>query len=351
MQNQAKNRTQLVWDHWHIEVSSICALKCPRCPRAEVSENLLNQQLSLQFFQEQLGPTIIKQIRKITFCGNDGDPIYCKDFLDICAWIKSINNQIQLVIITNGSYKTQQWWNQLANILGKNDEIHWSLDGWDQTSNTQYRVNCDWASIMNGYQSFSKINQDTYRVWAAIAFKFNQHQLEFMKSMAKEFNFDLFQLTKSTKFGENYPEVYGLDDNLCPDNKELVSIGHRFQRSLFTLTNKSRPGQDLKEIFLHRASDLKQKNQYSGICLIGNKGVFLNSQGEFYPCCWTANRYKHNSNWHKLAKINFNLKNKKFYDILEDSFWTTDFLKFDSSECQTKCTQDKLSDVEHTTEW
>lgn len=38
----------LVWDHWHIEASSKCALRCPRCPRAELSGSLLSQQLSLE---------------------------------------------------------------------------------------------------------------------------------------------------------------------------------------------------------------------------------------------------------------------------------------------------------------
>ena len=85
--------------------------------------------------------------------------------------------------------------------------------------------------------------------------------------------------------------------------------------------------------------------------MIGNKGVFLNSQGEFYPCCWTANRYEHNQSWHELARTKFNLYANTFEQILSDSFWDSDFLKFDSFECRTKCTPEKLSDLEHTTEW
>ena len=54
----------LAWDHWHIEASSKCALRCPRCPRAELSESLLNQQLSLSFFQNQIGQDTIAQIKK-----------------------------------------------------------------------------------------------------------------------------------------------------------------------------------------------------------------------------------------------------------------------------------------------
>ena len=341
----------LAWDHWHIEPSSICTLKCPRCPRAEVPESLLNRQLTLKFFQEQIGKDVVKGIKKITFCGNDGDPIYCKELIEICHWLKLCNPNIHLVIITNGSYKTPKWWTSLSTVLDHRDEINWSIDGWDQPSNEQYRVNSDWSSIIDGYQAFALHNNDTYRVWASIGFKFNQNHIDHMKSISSDLGFDLFQLTKSTKFGSHYPEAYGINDPLCPDRDDLVSSSHRFERVLFELTNKARPGQQLKEIFFSRAQDLQNKNQYSGICLIGNKGVFLNSQGEFYPCCWTANRYQHNKDWHTLAQHRFNLSTRTFQDIIKDSFWSTDFLKFDSLECRTKCTSEKLADREHTTEW
>lgn len=346
----ARGSTVLAWDHWHIEAASICTLKCPRCPRAEVPETLLNRQLDLAFFQNQIGASIVKQIRKITFCGNDGDPIYCRDFLDICGWLKQVNQELNLVIITNGSYRSTEWWHKLAKILDHGDEIHWSLDGWDQHSNSQYRINCDWDSISSGIETFAAHNSQTYRVWAAIAFSFNQHKLHEQQQLAKRWLFDAYQLTKSTKFGSRYPGAYGQDDALEPTNKELVSSGDRFERSITTLSSKPRPGQELRQIFLSRAKDIA-KQQYSGICLIGNKGVFLNSQGEFYPCCWTANRYAHNAAWHKLAQSRFNLHTTTFEQILKDTFWTEDFLKFNSLECTTKCTPQRLADPAHSTEW
>lgn len=342
----------LAWDHWHIEPSSICTLKCPRCPRAEVPESLLNRQLTLDFFVNQLGANVVRQIRKITFCGNDGDPIYCKDFLEICSWIKEVNPTINLVLITNGSYKPVEWWTRLAEIFNEHDEVHWSLDGWDQHSNEQYRVNSNWASIAQGIRTFRCYNGSTYTVWASIAFRFNEHAINWQKGLAKEWRFDLYQLTKSTKFASKYPEAYGgAQDMLEPTDPNLVASGHRFERVLTPISAKIRPAAELKTIFLQRAQDLDKHTQYSGICLIGNKGVFLNSQGEFYPCCWTANRYEHNNFWHTLAQSRFNLNQKTFTEIMSDPFWTSDFLKFDSLECRTKCTREKLSDLSHTTEW
>ena len=343
--------TMLAWDHWHIELSSICTLKCPRCPRAEVPESLLNRQLSLSFFQNQIGKDIVKQIRKITFCGNDGDPIYCKEFIEICAWLKQVNPSISLVVVTNGSYKPMAWWTELGKVLDHNDEINWSIDGWDQASNEIYRVNSNWSSIRNGILSFNQANSSTYKVWASIAFRFNQDHIEQQKLLAMSLMFDGYQLTKSTKFGSKYPDAYGQDDLLEPTDPNLIATGHRFEREFTNYTNRVRPGTELKKIFLQRAQDLDKQQQYSGICFIGNKGVFLNSLGEFYPCCWTALRYPHNEKWNSLAASKFNLHHRTFDEIIKDKFWTSDFLKFDSLECTTKCTQDRLSDLHHTTEW
>lgn len=341
----------IAWDHWHIEPSSICALRCPRCPRAEVPDTLLNRQLTLDFFQNQIGPDIIGQIRKITFCGNDGDPIYCRELVEICSWIKTVRSDLHLVIVTNGSHRPAGWWQDLGRVLDHHDEIHWSIDGWDQSSNELYRVNSDWSSMMQGMQTFCAANQTTYRVWDTIAFRFNQWNLDKIQHMARAAGMDAWQMTKSTKFGSHYPEAYGHDDALCPERADLVSSSHRFERAWYDLTAKARPGSALKQIFWQRAQQLAEKNLYAGICLIGNKGVFVNSLGEFYPCCWTATRYAHNQAWHDLARTRFNLWHHTFAEVLCDAFWQQQFLQFDSHECRTKCTPDKIKDAAHTTEW
>jgi len=188
---------------------------------------------------------------------------------------------------------------------------------------------------MQGIKSFADSNAGrTYRTWAAIAFRFNQNHLNHMQKSAQALGMDMFQLTKSTKFGSHYPEAYGKEDPLCPDRPDLVSSNHRFQRVLAPLTGRARPSDSLKEIFWQRAQNLDKHNQY-----IGNKGMFLNSQGEFYPCCWTANRYPHNQQWHDLSQSRFNLWHRSFEQILKDDFWSGDFLDFDSLECRTKWTK------------
>jgi MoaA/NifB/PqqE/SkfB family radical SAM enzyme len=336
---------KIALDHWHIELSSICTLQCPRCPRAEIPESLLNRQLTLNFFKNQLGIDTVRQIKKITLCGNDGDPIYCREFLDIIQWIRTINTELQFVLITNGSYKTKDWWQTIGSIFNTRDEVCWSVDGWDQDSNQKYRVNSNWNSIIDGINWFNSVNSTTYKTWSSIGFRFNESNLDSIKNLAKNLAFDRFQLTKSTKFGSKYPTAYGNNDYLEPTEPSLISSGVRFERIYETFTNKLYP-EPMKKVFFERLSELQQ-SEYSGICFIGNKGIFLNSQGEFYPCCWTANRYDHNKKW----QGRFNLHQQTFQEIINDIFWTTEFLKFDNLECQTKCTQERLNDQQHTVEW
>jgi len=337
--------------HWHIEVSSICTLKCPRCPRAEVPETLLNRQLDLAFFQEQFGADIIRQAKKISFCGNDGDPIYCKEFLEICGWIKFINPSIQLLIVTNGSYKTTEWWFRLANILNGNDEIHWSLDGWDQESNKQYRINCNWYSITNGIGVFKEYNNKTYTTIATIAFRFNQKNLDNIVNIAKTYDIDAWQLTKSTKFGSTYPDVYGEYDELEPTDYKLIATSERFEREITRLSSKTPPSEALAEIFIDKANEVLNSTEYPALCYVGTKGLFLKANGELYPCCWTANRYEHNKKIIALAETRFNLYQRTLTEILQDEWWSGEFKQFDNLECKTKCTREKLSNTTYVTEW
>lgn len=344
------DRFMLKWDHWHIEVSSKCALKCPRCPRVEIPESLLNTQLTQKFFEDQIGPDVLRQIKKITFCGNDGDPIYCSEFLDIVRYIKQCHPAINLVLITNGSHKHPGWWSELGALFDKNDEIQWSIDGVDQATNSQYRVNSDWDSIIGGIRAFKDSNTASFSTWALIGFKFNEHLISDAIRLAKSFQFDRVQITKSTKFGSVYPSSYPANDPLEP-SKALMPQGHRYEREYVSISTRAAPSDQVKIEFASRARLLANDGRYSGICLIGNKGVFLNSHGEFYPCCWVANRFTHNAKWLERAKQSFNLTHRTFVEIINDPFWTNEFLQFDSYECATKCPASKLNDTTHTVDW
>jgi len=331
--------------HWHIEISSKCTLKCPRCPRLEESDTLVQTELPLDFFKKNFTPEFIeKNVEKITFCGDDGDPIYSHDLIKVIKYFKSIK-PVKFVIVTNGSYKGTEWFQQLGLVLNQDDHIHWSLDGWDQESNEQYRVNSHWDSIVANITAFRFVSK-AYMTWDAIVFSFNQDRLDHMAQLARNLKFDQFQITRSTKFNKVY-DIYPADDPLQPRDN-FISNNYRFQREWTNLSGRTDTpvGYDTNLALYQKATVI---NDVKPLCSIGNKGLFINSQGRFFPCCWVANRYDHNSEWAELSK-SFDLNIKSLDLALSDAFWRKDLENFSWTECKTKCNISVVNQ-DYATEW
>jgi MoaA/NifB/PqqE/SkfB family radical SAM enzyme len=331
--------------HFHIEISSKCTLRCPRCARQEVPDSLINTELDLTFFQRNFTPEfVLDNVEKITFCGDDGDPIYAHDLIPVIRYIKSIK-PVEIVIVTNGSHKKPEWWQELGSVLTEQDTVHFSIDGWNNETNNLYRVNSDYNSIIEGVASLRSTSACRL-VWAAIAFKFNEDHLTRIVSAAQRSGFDAVQFTKSTKFGSIYPS-YGADDPLEP-SKKFVSSSHRFERDVILLRSRGLNSQaNTKNIQLYKS--VTEVNGVRPLCEIGNKGLYIDARGRLFPCCWVANRYSHNTEWQQLAE-QFNLHRRTLSDTVTDEFWNTKFKTFGWQECQTKCVASRV-DEKYATEW
>jgi MoaA/NifB/PqqE/SkfB family radical SAM enzyme len=331
--------------HFHIEISSKCTLRCPRCARQEVPNGLVNTELDLEFFKRNFTPEFIQaNVEKITFCGDDGDPVYAHDLIPVVEYIKSVK-PVDIVIVTNGSHKKTQWWAELGRLLTPNDSVHFSIDGYDNNSNNLYRVNSDYNSIVAGLQTL-RSTSDCEIVWAAIAFKFNEDHLGDMRKFAQQLGVDRFQLTKSTKFGSVYPS-YGINDPLQPSVK-FVSSSHRFERETTAFTELGQH-EEIKFTNIKLFDQTKSRNGITPLCEIGNKGLYIDARGRLFPCCWVANRYNHNSEWQQLAE-NFDLHKKTLIDVLADPYWDNELQAFKWQECQTKC-KSSIVDRNYATSW
>lgn len=334
--------TLATW-HFHIEISSKCTLRCPRCARQEVPDTLVNTELDLEFFKRNFTPEFItNNVEKITFCGDDGDPIYAHDLVPVIRYIKSIK-PVEIVIVTNGSHKKIEFWTELGSLLDANDSVHFSIDGWDNASNNLYRVNSDFDTILEGLVYLRKASRCQI-VWAAIAFKFNEQHVAKMVNTANSWGVDVFQLTKSTKFGKVYPS-YGEADPLQPA-ESLISSTERFERDYIVLHNHIKT-ESLSNILAFQNS--KEINGVRPLCTIGNKGLYIDARGRLFPCCWVANRYTHNTEWQEIAE-RFNLHNRTLTNALTDEFWTGEFHTFRWQECKTKCAAARV-DEKYATEW
>jgi MoaA/NifB/PqqE/SkfB family radical SAM enzyme len=298
----------------------------------------------LEFFKRNFTPEfILSNVEKITFCGDDGDPIYAHDLIAVIEYIKSVKS-VEIVVITNGSHKRETWWSELGSVLDDTDTVHFSIDGWDNESNNQYRVNSDFDSIIRGIVGIRRTSACRL-VWAAIAFKFNELHLDRMQSMAQQLNMDVFQITRSTKFGSVYPG-YGVNDALEPSAK-YVSSTQRFEREVVALTQKTAYTEHKINVALY--NKVKDNTDIVPLCEIGNKGLYIDAQGRLFPCCWVANRYSHNTEWQQLAD-QFDLKQRTLTEVVADPFWETEFRQFGWQECRTKCAK-AVVNQDYATNW
>ena len=296
--------------HWHIEPTSKCILECPLCDRTwfyDKFKKRLNHEIDIKHLQNFLSDDAYT----LRLCGNNGDPIYHSKFLELCKMLKKDGHVLK--ITTNGSNKRESWWSDLGSILTKHDEIVFSIDGLKDT-NSIYRKNSNWDSIIKGIKTIAKNN--IYTEWKFIVFKHNQHQIDEAKRLSEKLGINFFRLEKSDRWLDNH--------DLKPDEEYI------------------------DDFFVHQEKVLKDKNYSTKIdpyCLINGvpkRLLYIDSEGFFYPCCWMGTyRYKQKSMFSPLIS-KYNIANFKSKDLLKnneiiDFFTTTKDFKSAHECCKMQC--------------
>jgi len=341
--------------HWHFEVSGKCTLQCPRCPRNDTARvPWFNKELSLDFFKKTLPPSLLKkEVKRITMCGDIGDPIYASEYLEIVDYIKTHNDKIHVYTITNGSYKKADWWRDFAKISNEYDTINFSVDGYDHASNILYRVGSDWESIMQGMDIMCK-QSPAFVYWAAIVFSFNQDHLARMANQATTIGCDGLQLTYSTKFGSKYGSAYGGDADKLEPRLEFISKSHRYERHFKNLSGRKQLNDNYMShnIKMYKEISSQYNKMITPMCSIGNRGLYVSADGILHPCSWVSYPYvsqstdrkliKFEDSFHQVHRDKLSLINRTLDEVLDDNIWDHLFTSFNDAksawvECEQKC--------------
>ena len=73
------------------------------------------------------------------------------------------------------------------------------------------------------------------------------------------------------------------------------------------------------------------------LCMIGTKGLFVDSQGYFYPCCWIINKYNR-PEYEKWLTDDKNIKVSGLESVLNTDFWKTFIQQIPQTDiCKLKC--------------
>lgn len=345
--------------YWHLEVSSKCTLACPRCPRTEKPDMYKVTEHDLKFVKKALTPKILDTSTDVLICGGQGDPIYCKELLGIISYIKSINSKVGIKLITNGSYKTEAWWEKLASILNEYDSVVFSVDGWDNESNNRYRVNSDFDSILLGVRKLST-NSNINIIWSTIVFSFNENNLEEIQSIAEQNGATHFQVVQSNLFGSKINDY--IDPQLGYDPLEPNYKGKFFHSDrglIIPLKENAKKmwsnsfRSNIQELYESIKSQFDNKDILPS-CLLNERGLYIDAEGILYPCSWISHPFGERSNNTKTIKWKdslfvkykdkFNLHNYSLDAILNSKEWNKLNNSFYDNEkhfieCTQKCSK------------
>ena len=290
---------------FHIELTNICTLKCSGCSRTRFinmfPQHWKNHSIDVNSLMNFLDCDLTNM--NISFCGNYGDPIYHPDFHNIISQFKS--RGAILSIITNGSYKTKQWWEQTVGILTEQDTVTFSVDGLPENFTT-YRVNADWKSIEVGMKVVAQSKCGSK--WSYIPFNYNENNIEQAKDLCKKLGIKEFEINYSDRWDEHTVHLRPSDDQIGPRDQAMQNW-----------KNNSTTG------------------TLNPQCATG-KDHFITAEGYYAPCCYAVDFRFYYKTPFGLDKKRYNITATTISKILEDQV-TIDFMSNlkDFKVCQFTC--------------
>ena len=185
----------------HVEITTDCNAACPMCAR-NVKGGRRNPlfkvtSLSVADFSRIISPSVVKQLEKVTLCGNYGDPCMSPSCMGISQYLVECNPKLKIGIHTNGGMQDPSWWASLGQIIKKPSYVRFSIDGLEHT-NHLYRQHVRWGALMAHVKAF--IGSGGNAQWDYIVFQHNEHQVHTARDLALHMGFTQFFMKKTARF-------------------------------------------------------------------------------------------------------------------------------------------------------
>jgi MoaA/NifB/PqqE/SkfB family radical SAM enzyme len=339
----------------HVELSSYCNLACPACPRTVDGgirvPNFISNSLSLADFKKIFPQNLLQQMTDLLFCGNYGDPMMCKEVLEILYYIRECNNSMRITFSTHGGIRSVKFWQELGNL--KKDlpklKVRFCIDGLEDTNHI-YRVGIEWNKLIENASNF--INSGGQAEWDFLVFRHNQHQVNDAKMLASKMGFDKFIPTNPHGFKYNgkmrvvdkngefvrllernsvmqQPKDEDYNFNDIEYNYNKTQVEDMFNQILIESTDSTNKiHHNIIEKFNSR-DNIQIKNC---ICK-DSKEIYIDSSGGVHPCCYLGHISQQSLPIHELVMHkswventvgleNINALNRSLQDIVDSDYFS-----------------------------
>lgn len=296
----------------HVEASSRCNSRCPMCSRytndgylqPELKENDLSEDIFYKLFTVEF----TSQLDHVYFSGVYGDPCLNKNLPNFVKYL--IDNGCKSVSIdTNGGYRNESWW---ADLAIPNVTINFAIDGVDNDTLDRYRIGVIYDKVIKNLKSFTSAGGKAQ--WNFIVFKHNEHQVKQAEQLAKEYKAD-FRIKVTQKFRSKKHWKVMEDGKIIDTLEPPVNVEYRHP-------NVGINDHDTTSIIKF---NLERYNSLNGMKVncksLQRKEIYLSANGLLFPCCYLGT-YTHDSpgsyQFRSLYKLsNFDLNNLSVENIVD----------------------------------
>jgi len=315
-----------ILDNWYfnthnlqIDVTSHCNARCAFCVRQQDGTAQTKPELELKHFDTTLWDRLVSKdtrgwfIKELTLNGNWGDPMMHPTLVEMLDKFAHYHPETQLFMHTNGSMRSTEFWNDLAESFRKftNHTVIFAVDGMKDTHSI-YRVRTNWDKILENIKSFTN-NKGRARVVMTV-FKHNIHQIKQVEEIAKECGCIEFETRESHG-------AHTIQDGVVLEHIEVEAYQTRLGNDDYSMS-------DNRDFGLF--SDIKIKNSKSKCPWYNQRQVQIDPWGTVWPCCHTSlfGRHFNNINIETSVDSSFvsarkdnNLENKTLREILNNQWY------------------------------
>ena len=194
----------------NIDITHRCPLQCPNCQRnyhfGKLGRKVYGQDVSLDDIKK-----LAKHYKNFDFCGQLSDPVHHPKFIEILEYL--YKNNIRAQVHNASSAKPKSWYIKAFKAHPKANWI-FGIDGLPEQSHN-YRVNQDGKKLYDIMLEARKhLLHKRQILWQYIVFKYNEHNIEKAKEMAKRDGI-YFLMIQSSRWRKRD----GTDDPLKPSDE------------------------------------------------------------------------------------------------------------------------------------
>lgn len=266
----------------HIELTDKCQAQCPMCARnfhgGATRPFIKNKEITFDQFREWFPTKFLSQLNNFYSCGNYGDPAFARDCLEIFQYVRQCNPTTRLAIHTNGGMRNIDWWNKLAKALGENSEVVFAVDGL-KGKHELYRKNTNFEKVIENLKAF--INAGGNARVDSLVFKHNENDINELDNFLKSLGVKQINFFSTQRFYEMEKfEVHDKDGNVEYYLEPAQS--DKFKKIPFLELNKLVDKNYRQEKIA--AAKINPK-------CINEKEIYVDPQGNIFPCCWIGGEY------------------------------------------------------------